>query len=274
MSSQNTKKNQINPKNKKRPTKSLATAELKKEEPRSFQQTSVSNAEQLFDKTKMASGEVLKETLHKSAEQSRIFGRMAAVALRDPQFQEALGKVLTSGGEFSAVLLENLGELLGTLLEANAPAMQRLTFLAADTIQNTIVNLAGGAIGTIPGIGDVLATAIEEFTDVNENALGALWVSLRTIPPVGQAFVKAVQKAGRSLDVLDNMANEIHGVGVALDNLADKADAAAANAVRATANLSPQEGGNKKRRKKKTRRRRKKIRRRQKKSSKRKTKKR
>lgn len=248
MSSQKTKKNQ------KRPIKSLATSELKREEPRSFQQTSVSNAEQLFDKTKMASSEVLKETLNQSAEKSRVYGRMAAIALRDPKFQEALGKVLTSGGEFSAVLLENLGELLGTLLEANAPAMQRLTFLAADTIQNTIVNLAGGAFATVPLFGDVLATAVEEFSDVNENALGALWVSLRTIPPVGQAFVKAVQKAGRSLDVLDNMAGEIHGVGIALDNLAGKADTAAATAVRATANLPPQAGGNKKRRKKKTRR--------------------
>ena len=267
MSSQKTKKNQ------KRPIKSLATSELKREEPRSFQQTSVSNAEQLFDKTKMASSEVLKETLNQSAEKSRVYGRMAAIALRDPKFQEALGKVLTSGGEFSAVLLENLGELLGTLLEANAPAMQRLTFLAADTIQNTIVNLAGGAFATVPLFGDVLATAVEEFSDVNENALGALWVSLRTIPPVGQAFVKAVQKAGRSLDVLDNMAGEIHGVGIALDNLAGKADTAAATAVRATTNL-PQAGGNKKRKKKKTRRRRKKIRRRRKTAHKRKPKKR
>jgi hypothetical protein len=194
--------------------------------------TLVENRERLLNKTKQESATVLREVLHDAAQKSRLYGKVGAAALRDPKVIAALQKILLTGGEHYAVLLEDFSILLSAFIEANTPTIERLTFLAADTIQNTLVNAAGGAVGAVPIFGDVVATAFEEFSDVNENALGALFRSIRTFPDLAEVFIKGVQNSARLIEGVQELGQDIDGVRSALDNLADKTDTNIANAIR------------------------------------------
>jgi hypothetical protein len=181
--------------------------------------------------------EIASEAIDRAVQQTaagiRTGGKALAAASRDPEVQKEFAITVEKVADALASVAENSGEITADMVEKFGPAFKEYTFAASDMIQDTIFDGAMGALGAIPVVGDIAATAGQVLDSGNENGWRTFWATFKAVPHMVDIAGKASEDAGESMGIIrgtqaqmGKMSGAISDVAKAIENKAAKAEKA------------------------------------------------
>ena len=223
--------------------------------------TSVQVSQQALTRQQQIANDVLDEAVRKTADGIRSGSKALARVSQDPKVQEEFATTVVKVGDALAAVAENSGEITADMVEKFGPAFKQYVFAASDMIQDTVFDVAMGAVGAIPVVGDIASTAAQVLDSGNENGWRSFWATYRAVPHAVDIAGKAVTNASDNARVARETNQQFQKMTNAFNNVAKAVEMETAAGAKGNRTASaPAAGGGKtrKKRKKKRRKRRKK----------------
>ena len=231
--------------------------------------TSVQVSQQALTRQQQIASDVLDEAVGKTADEIRSGSKALARVSQDPAVQKEFAITVEKVGDALAAVAENSGKITAEMVKKFSPAFKQYVFAASDMVNETVFDTAMGAVGAIPIVGDVVATAGQVLKSGNKNSWRSFFATFKAIPDAVNIAGQAVADAEENVKVLrqtnqqfQKMANAINNITKADDMktvAGTKGKKKSKKLPRASANAAAAGGGKtRKKRKKKRRKRRKK----------------
>ena len=185
--------------------------------------TSVQVSQQALTRQQQIASDVLDEAVRKTADGIRSGSKALARVSQDPEVQKEFAKTVVKVGDALAAVAENSGEITADMVEKFGPAFKQYVFAASDMIQDTIFDSAMGVVGTIPVVGDVVATAGQVLKSGNKNSWRSFFATVKAIPDAVNIAGKAVTDAEENVKVLRQTNQQFQKMANAINNIT-KAD--------------------------------------------------
>ena len=229
-------------------------------------------SKQVLNKQQEVASKALDEAVRKTAEGIRSGSKALARVSQDPEVQKEFAITVEKVGDALAAVAENSGEITADMVEKFGPAFKQYVFAASDMVQDAIFDVAMGAVGAIPVVGDIASTAGQVLDSGNENGWHSFWATYKAVPHAvdiaGQAVTNASANAQTVRETnaqLQKMTNAFNNVAKAVEMEAaagakgkkksKKRQQTAAPAAPAAPAAAPAAGGGKTRKKRKKKRR-------------------
>ena len=235
-------------------------------------------SKQVLNKQQEVASKALDEAVRKTAEGIRSGSKALARVSQDPEVQKEFAITVEKVGDALAAVAENSGEITADMVEKFGPAFKQYVFAASDMVQDAVFDVAMGAVGAIPVVGDIASTAGQVLDSGNENGWRSFWATYKAVPHAvdiaGQAVTNASANAQTVRETnaqLQKMTNAFNNVAKAVEMEAvagakgkkktkklqppAAATPAAATPAAATPAVAPATGGGKTRKKRKKKRR-------------------
>jgi len=174
---------------------------IRKSMPNVNTRADIQSSQQALTKQQEVASDVLDDAVRKTADGIRSGSKALARISQDPEVQKEFAITVEKVGDALAAVAENSGEITADMVEKFGPAFKQYVFAASDMIQDTTFNVAMGAVGAIPVIGDVLSTAGQVLGSGNENGWRSFWATYQAIPHVVDIFGRAVTNASANAQV-------------------------------------------------------------------------
>ena len=224
-------------------------------------------SKQVLNRQQEVASKALDEAVRKTADGIRSGSKALARISQDPEVQKEFAITVEKVGDALAAVAENSGEITADMVEKFGPAFKQYVFAASDMVQDTVFDVAMGAVGAIPVVGDIAATAGQVLDSGNENGWRSFWATYQAIPHAVNIAGRAVTNASANAQVgretnqqLQKMTNAFNNVAKAVEMESAAGAKGKKKSKKRQQTAAPAAGGGKtrKKRKKKRRKRRKK----------------
>ena len=235
--------------------------------------TGIQVSQQALNRQQEVASKALDEAVRKTADGIRSGSKALARISQDPEVQKEFAITVEKVGDALAAVAENSGEITADMVEKFGPAFKQYVFAASDMIQDAVFDVAMGAVGAIPVVGDIASTAGQVLDSGNENGWRSFWATYQAIPHAVNIAGRAVTNASANAQVGRETNQQLQKMTNAFNNVAKAVEMETAAGAKGkkkskkrqqtaapTAPAAPAAGGGKtrKKRKKKRRKRRKK----------------
>ena len=181
-------------------------------------------SKQVLNKQQEVASKALDEAVRKTAEGIRSGSKALARVSQDPEVQKEFAITVEKVGDALAAVAENSGEITADMVEKFGPAFKQYVFAASDMVQNAVFDVAMGAVGAIPVVGDVASTAGQVLDSGNENGWRSFWATYKAVPHAVDIAGRAVTNASANAQVgretnqqLQKMTNAFNNVAKAVE---------------------------------------------------------
>ena len=228
--------------------------------------TGIQVSQQALNRQQEVASDVLDDALRKTADGIRSGSKALARISQDPEVQKEFAITVEKVGDALAAVAENSGEITADMVEKFGPAFKQYVFAASDMVQDTVFDVAMGAVGAIPVVGDIASTAGQVLDSGNENGWRSFWATYQAIPHAVNIAGRAVTNASANAQVgretnqqLQKMTNAFNNVAkaVEMETAAGAKGKKKSKKRQQTAAAAPAAGGGKTRKKRKRKRRKK-----------------
>ena len=199
---------------------------------------------------KVKSLQILENATAKNADQIRNTARVIAELSKDPEVQKQFAETIVKIGEAIAAVAENSGEAAENMAIALGPAFRSWSLAASDLAQDLLLNAGTGAVGVVPVVGDIVSTAVQEFSSVNENFMRSFWAFFKMAPKLVEVAQISSENADQALDLASSAKHQMGMLTDAINRVAEqteKKQKAEARQQFAPQQLAPQQTGGKRR---------------------------
>jgi len=186
--------------------------------------TGIQVSQQALNRQQEVASKALDEAVRKTAEGIRSGSKALARVSQDPEVQKEFAITVEKVGDALAAVAENSGEITADMVEKFGPAFKQYVFAASDMIQDTVFDVAMGAVGAIPVVGDIASTAGQILDSGNENGWRSFWATYQAIPHAVNIAGRAVTNASANAQVgretnqqLQKMTNAFNNVAKAVE---------------------------------------------------------
>ena len=186
--------------------------------------TGIQVSQQALNRQQEVASKALDEAVRKTAEGIRSGSKALARVSQDPEVQKEFAITVEKVGDALAAVAENSGEITADMVEKFGPAFKQYVFAASDMIQDTVFDVAMGAVGAIPVVGDIASTAGQILDSGNENGWRSFWTTYQAIPHAVNIAGRAVTNASANAQVgretnqqLQKMTNAFNNVAKAVE---------------------------------------------------------
>ena len=182
--------------------------------------TSIQVSQQALNRQQQVANDVLDDAVRKTADGIRSGSKALARISQDPEVQKEFAITVEKVGDALAAVAENSGEITADMVEKFGPAFKQYMFAASDMVQDTVFDVAMGAVGAIPVVGDVLSTAGQVLGSGNENGWRSFWATYKAIPHVVDIFGRAVTDTRENAQALNATNQQFQKMTNAFNNVA------------------------------------------------------
>lgn len=186
--------------------------------------TGIQVSQQALNRQQQVASDVLDDALRKTADGIRSGSKALARVSQDPEVQKEFAITVEKVGDALAAVAENSGEITADMVEKFGPAFKQYVFAASDMVQDTVFDVAMGAVGAIPVVGDIASTAGQVLDSGNENGWRSFWATYQAIPHAVNIAGRAVTNASANAQVgretnqqLQKMTNAFNNVAKAVE---------------------------------------------------------
>jgi len=226
--------------------------------------TAIQVSQQALSRQQQIASDVLDKAVRKTAQGIRSGSEALARVSQDPEVQKEFAITVEKVGDALATVAENSGEITADMVEKFGPAFKQYVFAASDMVQDIFFDVAMGAVGVIPIVGDVVSTAGQVLDSGNENGWRSFWATYQAVPHAVDIAGRAVTNASSNAQAARETNAQLQKMTNAFNNVAKAVEMEAATGSKgkkkpkklqpptaATANASMPGGGKtrKKRRK-------------------------
>ena len=194
---------------------------------------------------KVKSLQILENATAKNADQIRKTARVIAELSKDPEVQKQFAETIVKVGEAIAAVAENSGETAENIAIALGPAFRSWSLAASDLAQDLLLNAGTGAVGAVPVVGDIVATAVQEFSSVNENFMRSFWAWFKMAPHLVEVAQISSENADQALDLASSAKHQMGMLTDAINRVAEQTEKK--QKAEARQQLAPQQTGGKRR---------------------------
>lgn len=230
-------------------------------------------SKQVLNKQQEVASKALDEAVRKTAEGIRSGSKALARVSQDPEVQKEFAITVEKVGDALAAVAENSGEITADMVEKFGPAFKQYVFAASDMVQDAVFDVAMGAVGAIPVVGDIASTAGQVLDSGNENGWRSFWATYKAVPHAVDIAGQAVTNASANAQTVRETNAQLQKMTNAFNNVAKAVEMeavagakgkkktkklqppAAATPAAATPAVAPATGGGKTRKKRKKKRR-------------------
>ena len=185
--------------------------------------TSVQVSQQALTRQQQIANDVLDEAVRKTADGIRSGSKALARVSQDPAVQEEFAITVEKVGDALAAVAENSGKITAEMVKKFSPAFKQYVFAASDMVNETVFDTAMGAVGAIPIVGDVVATAGQVLKSGNKNSWRSFFATVKAIPDAVNIAGQAVTDAEENVKVLRQTNQQFQKMANAINNIT-KAD--------------------------------------------------
>ena len=185
--------------------------------------TSVQVSQQALTRQQQIASDVLDEAVGKTADEIRSGSKALARVSQDPAVQKEFAITVEKVGDALAAVAENSGKITAEMVKKFSPAFKQYVFAASDMVNETVFDTAMGAVGAIPIVGDVVATAGQVLKSGNKNSWRSFFATVKAIPDAVNIAGKAVTDAEENVKVLRQTNQQFQKMANAINNIT-KAD--------------------------------------------------
>jgi len=211
---------------------------------------SIQSSQQTLSRQQQIASGVLDEAVRKTAQGIRSGSKALARVSQNPQVQKEFAITVEKVGDALATVAENSGEITADMVEKFGPAFKQYVFAASDMVQDIFFDVAMGAVGAIPIVGDVVSTAGQVLDSGNENGWRSFWATYKAIPHAVNIAGQAVTGAGENAQALNATNQQFQKMTNAFNNVAKAVEKEAASGE----NKNKSQNGGKTRKKRRKRR--------------------
>jgi len=185
--------------------------------------TSVQVSQQALTRQQQIASDVLDEAVGKTADEIRSGSKALARVSQDPAVQKEFAITVEKVGDALAAVAENSGKITAEMVKKFSPAFKQYVFAASDMVNETVFDTAMGAVGAIPIVGDVVATAGQVLKSGNKNSWRSFFATFKAIPDAVNIAGQAVADAEENVKVLRQTNQQFQKMANAINNIT-KAD--------------------------------------------------
>ena len=185
--------------------------------------TSVQVSQQALTRQQQIASDVLDEAVGKTADEIRSGSKALARVSQDPAVQKEFAITVEKVGDALAAVAENSGKITAEMVKKFSPAFKQYVFAASDMVNETVFDTAMGAVGAIPIVGDVVATAGQVLKSGNKNSWRSFFATFKAIPDAVNIAGQAVADAEENVKVLRQTNQQSQKMANAINNIT-KAD--------------------------------------------------
>tara|TARA_R110002074_G_scaffold52070_1_gene131432 strand:- start:835 stop:1668 length:834 start_codon:yes stop_codon:yes gene_type:complete len=185
--------------------------------------TSVQVSQQALTRQQQIASDVLDEAVGKTADEIRSGSKALARVSQDPAVQKEFAITVEKVGDALAAVAENSGKITAEMVKKFSPAFKQYVFAASDMVNETVFDTAMGAVGAIPIVGDVVATAGQVLKSGNKNSWRSFFATVKAIPDAVNIAGQAVTDAEENVKVLRQTNQQFQKMANAINNIT-KAD--------------------------------------------------
>jgi hypothetical protein len=182
--------------------------------------TSVQVSQQALTRQQQIASDVLDEAVGKTADEIRSGSKALARVSQDPAVQKEFAITVEKVGDALAAVAENSGKITAEMVKKFSPAFKQYVFAASDMVNETVFDTAMGAVGAIPIVGDVVATAGQVLKSGNKNSWRSFFGTVKAIPDAVNIAGKAVTDAEENVKVLRQTNQQFQKMTNAFNNVA------------------------------------------------------
>ena len=235
--------------------------------------TGIQVSQQALNRQQEVASKALDEAVRKTADGIRSGSKALARISQDPEVQKEFAITVEKVGDALAAVAENSGEITADMVEKFGPAFKQYVFAASDMVQDAVFDVAMGAVGAIPVVGDIASTAGQVLDSGNENGWRSFWATYKAVPHAVDIAGQAVTNASANAQTVRETNAQLQKMTNAFNNVAKAVEMeavagakgkkktkklqppAAATPAAATPAVAPATGGGKTRKKRKKKRR-------------------
>ena len=230
--------------------------------------TGIQVSQQALNRQQEVASKALDEAVRKTAEGIRSGSKALARVSQDPEVQKEFAITVEKVGDALAAVAENSGEITADMVEKFGPAFKQYVFAASDMVQDAVFDVAMGAVGAIPVVGDIASTAGQVLDSGNENGWRSFWATYKAVPHAVDIAGQAVTNASANAQTVRETNAQLQKMTNAFNNVAKAVEMEAVAGAKgkkktkklqppaaATPAVAPATGGGKTRKKRKKKRR-------------------